>query len=119
MKSNQGGRATIRAVAVVVVEVVGLAIMNIVTAAEMIIVIEEGGVVAEVEVVMVVEEQGSNVSSAEVHIMRQRVPITVTSDDINANSFHSKYVPYYNQIRSQLTLLQYDLPKLMFDVHLC
>lgn len=71
MKSNQGGRATIRA------------------EGEMIIVIEEGEMVAEVEVVL--EEQGSNVSSAEVHIMHQRVPITVTSDDINANSFHSKY----------------------------
>jgi hypothetical protein len=71
MKSNQGGRAT------VVVEVVDLAIMNIVTAAEMII----GEVVAEVEVVMVVEEQGSNVSSAGVIIMLQRVPITVTSDE--------------------------------------
>jgi len=58
----------------VVVEVVDLAIMNIVTAAEMII-----AVVAEVEVV--VEEQGSNVSSAGVIIMHQRAPITVTSDE--------------------------------------
>ena len=57
-----------------VVEVVDLAIMNIVTAAEMII-----AVVAEVEVV--VEEQGSNVSSAGVIIMHQRAPITVTSDE--------------------------------------
>jgi hypothetical protein len=31
--------------------------------------------------VMVVEEQGSNVSSAGVIIMHQRVPITVTSDE--------------------------------------
>ena len=31
--------------------------------------------------VMVVEEQGSNVTSAEVLIMHQRVPITVTSDE--------------------------------------
>jgi hypothetical protein len=82
MKSNQEGRAIIRAEAeVVVVEVLGLAILHIVTAAEMIIVIEEGEVVAEVEVVMVVEEQGSNVTSAEVLIMHQRVPITVTSDE--------------------------------------
>ena len=64
-----------------VVEVVDLAIMNIVTAADMKIVIEEGEVVAEVEVVMVVEEQGSNVSSAGVIIMLQRVPITVTSNE--------------------------------------
>jgi hypothetical protein len=74
MKSNQGGRAIIRAEAeMVVVEVVRLAIMNIVTAVEMIIVIEEGE--------MVVEEQGYNVSSAEVLIMHQRVPISVTSDE--------------------------------------
>jgi hypothetical protein len=100
-----------------VVEVVGLAIMNIVTAAEMMIVIEEGEVVAEVEVVMVVEEQGYNVSSAEVLIMHQRVPITVTSDEYQQQCSHSKYIIY--QIRSQFTILQYDLRKQNFGVYLC